>query len=74
MPVLKIYKTNKDEKPVAIFSGAEWIWESDKNIITVWFRDTIFDFTCTELKNNELVFSAYGKIIPEEENDELFGF
>ena len=71
MPILKIYATNKDEKPKAVFSGAKWIWESDKNIITVWFNDAVLDFTCIQLDDNDLVCTAYGEIIPEEKDFEL---
>ena len=75
MPILKIYATNKDEEPKAVFCGAKWIWEPDKNIIIVWFNDAVLDFTCTELDNTDLIFSAYGEIVPPEEiPEEIIGF
>lgn len=70
MSVLKIYETSRDIQPVVVFSGAKWIWERNKNIITVWFNDKYFDFTCTVLENKDMVFSAYGEIIPPEETPE----
>ncbi len=67
MPVLRLYKTDRDIDPVMIFCGASWCYESEKHKISVFFNGINFQYPCEKFDINNHFFNAFGEIVPPEE-------
>ena len=60
--ILKIYEKS-DSKPFIVFCGATWVWEREKEKITVWYEHVSFEYPCKAMGENEAgtVAYAYGR-------------
>ena len=77
MPVLKIYEKDTDKEPYIVYSGVIWVWQKGIEKLTVWIQGVQFDYQCEKLidNGNGNVFSAYGEIVPpEEQPEEIINF
>lgn len=60
--ILKIYEKN-DGKLIIVFCGATWVWEREKEKITVWYEHVPFEYPCKAMGENEAgtIAYAYGR-------------
>jgi len=70
MPIIKLFKTDRDEEPFLIFCGASWCYEAENKKISVFFNGVNFQYPCEKFDMNNHTFYAYGEIVSPEENPE----
>ena len=58
--ILKIYeKSGNTDKPFIVFCGATWVWEREKEKITVWYEGVAFEYPCKAIGENQAGTIAY---------------